>query len=73
MFSTVWLGLSIRSVGACQMLFYVCQDGKCEKKLNLVWLCTSVVPALRRQRQEELWELKPSLFYIGSSRTARAT
>jgi hypothetical protein len=30
-------------------------------------------PALRRQRQVDLWEFKSGLVYIASSRTARAT
>ena len=32
-----------------------------------------LIPALRRQRQEELCELKASLVYSVSSRIARAT
>ena len=33
----------------------------------------SLIPALGRQRQEELCEFKASLVYKGSSRMARAT
>ena len=36
-----------------------------------MWRCTPLIPALRRQRQEDLCEFKASLVYMVSSRTAR--
>ena len=41
--------------------------------LNQAWGRTPLIPALRRQRQEDLCEFKVSLIYIVSFRTARAT
>ena len=37
-----------------------------------VWWCTPLTPALRRQRQADLYEFEASLVYIVSSRTVRA-
>jgi hypothetical protein len=38
-----------------------------------VWWCTSLIPGLRRQRQEDLCELEAIMVYRMSPRTARAT
>ena len=40
--------------------------------MNEAWWCAHLIPALRRQRQADLWEFKASLVYRVSSRTARA-
>lgn len=34
---------------------------------------TPIIPSLRKWRLEDCWELKASLCYIGSTRTARDT
>lgn len=39
----------------------------------LVWWCSLLIPVLRRQRQEDLWELVASLMYTVSHRTDRTT
>ena len=41
-----------------------------EKKIHKAR--TPLVPALRRQRQTDLWEFEDSLIYIMSSRTAKS-
>jgi hypothetical protein len=42
-------------------------------KIKPVRWCTPLIPALKRQRQEEVCELGSSLVYIASYRTARNT
>ena len=37
------------------------------------WWYTPLIPALRWQRQAEIFEFRVSLVYRGSSRTAKAT
>jgi hypothetical protein len=37
---------------------------------TIQWRCTPLIPALRRQRQVELYEFEASLVYTESSRTA---
>ena len=44
-----------------------------DKDLAQVWWHTPLLPALGRQRQEDLCELEASLVYKESSRTARVT
>ena len=41
-------------------------------KNSVLWWHIPLIPALGRQRQEDLCEFKTSLVYRGSSRTARA-
>ena len=38
---------------------------------DLVWWCTPLMPALRRQRQVEPWEFQASLVYVVSSRASQ--
>jgi hypothetical protein len=45
----------------------------CFKTQGLVWSCMPLTPALRKQRQVDLFEFEASLFYISSSRPARST
>jgi hypothetical protein len=35
-------------------------------------VCTPLIPALKRQKQADLWEFKVSLIYTASSKTTRA-
>ena len=46
---------------------------KKKKVATKAWWCTPLVPALGRQKQEDLCGFKTSLAYRASSRTARAT
>jgi hypothetical protein len=47
---------------------------KSEAELNMVVNSSRpVMPALRRQRQEDLWKFKASLIYTVNSRTGRVT
>jgi hypothetical protein len=49
-----------------------CNEERKEKKPNCqMWWCTPLMPALRRQREEDLWEFKASLPHKASSRTTR--
>jgi hypothetical protein len=41
------------------------------KKEVWVWVCTSLIPALQRQRQEDLCEFEASLVYKESSKITR--
>ena len=49
------------------------QRTKRKKKNKAGWWRTPLIPALGRQRQEDLCEFEASLVYRVSSRTARAT
>jgi len=44
-----------------------------KQNLQIIFGPAILIPALRRQRQADLWEFKASLVYIVSSETARAT
>lgn len=56
-----------------ELLWSVISDGVKNKHLTGQWWWTHLIPALRRQRQVDLYEFEANLVYRASSRTAKTT